>query len=96
MKRVDYYSIELKTIPRKNRCSESLRVPRSSPLKLRKEVERFAIYFQREFEYPVLEFAAKEKSPYTASLFSERKGRVSVEACCFRLQERCLLFWQAF
>ena len=86
MKRVDYYRIDLNRIPRKYRCSEQLPVTRAPPLKLRKEVERFAIYFQREFEYPIREFTAKEKRPYTAYLLSESKRRVWIGACCFRPQ----------
>jgi hypothetical protein len=86
VKRVDYYRIDLRKIPRKYRRPELLRVTRSSALKLRKQVERFAIYFQREFDYPIQEFAAKEKRPYTAYLLSEPKGRVWIGACCFRPQ----------
>jgi hypothetical protein len=65
---MDYYRTDLRKVPRKYRRPELLQVTRSSALKLRKQVERFAIYFQREFDYPIQEFAAEEKRPYTAYL----------------------------
>ena len=87
MTRVDYYRIDLKKIPRKYRSSEPLQVTRSSALKLREQVEQFAIYFMREFDYAVQEFDAKEKDPYTAYLLpdsADRHARVWIGACCFR------------
>ena len=87
MPRLGYYRIELKEIPRKYRSAEPLKVTRKSALKLRKQVERFAIYFQREFDYPLQEFAAHEKGEYTAYLFSDCEvcsTHVWVGACCFR------------
>ena len=87
MTRVDYYRIDLKKIPRKYRNSEPLQVTRRSALKLREQVEQFAIYFMREFDYAVQEFDAKEKVPYTAYLLpdsADRHARVWIGACCFR------------
>jgi hypothetical protein len=86
VKSVDYYRIDLNKIARKYRSPDLLQVTRASPLKLRQEVERFAIYFQREFEYSVREFTAKEKRPYTAYLLSESERRVWIGACFFRPQ----------
>jgi hypothetical protein len=85
--RPEYYRIDLKRIPRRYRNSEPLQVTRRSPLKLRKEVERFAIYFMREFEYPIQEFHARENRPYTAYLLTyvqSGHSPVWAGACCFR------------
>jgi hypothetical protein len=84
---LEYYRIDLKRIPRKYRNSEPLQVTRRSPFKLRKEVERFAIYFMREFDYPIQEFHAKENGPYTAYLLRDvhsRNSPIWAGACCFR------------
>jgi hypothetical protein len=82
--RPKYYRITLERIPGKYRCSEPLRVTRQSPLKLRKQVEVFAIYFRREFDYAIREFDAKDKDPYTAYLFPDSNANVWIGACCFR------------
>jgi hypothetical protein len=84
---LEYYRIDLKRIREKYRNSELLQVTRRSPFKLRKEVERFAIYFMREFDCPVQEFHVKEKGPYTAYLLTNTYSRdapVWAGACCFR------------
>jgi hypothetical protein len=84
---LEYYRIDLKRIREKYRNSELLQVTRRSPFKLRKEVERFAIYFMREFDCPVQEFHAKENGPYTAYLLTNTYSRdapVWAGACCFR------------
>jgi hypothetical protein len=84
------YRIDLKKIPRKYRKVNLLKVTRNSPLRLRKEVERFAVYFRRESDYPVTEFKAKEKGAYTAYLFAAPKEPAWVGACCFRPQSYSL------
>ena len=87
MQKQSFYRIGLNRIPRKYRGTNPLNVTRESALKLRKEVERFAVYFRREFDYPVTEFKAQEKREYTAYLFSESdEGLLTtwVGACCFR------------
>jgi hypothetical protein len=64
-----------------------LQVTRRSPLRLRKVVERFAIYFMREFDYPIQQFHARENGGYTAYLltgFRSRRSPVWAGACCFR------------
>jgi hypothetical protein len=81
---VGYYRIKLKKIPGKYRSSQPLPITRQSPLKLRKQVEVFAIYFRREFDYAIREFDAREKDPYTAYLFPDPYARVWIGACCFR------------
>jgi len=60
-------------------------------MKLRRVVERFAIYFRREFEYDFQQFEATEKpkaeNSYAAYLFANEPNwdpRVWVGACCFR------------
>jgi len=82
--RPQYYRIKLKRIPGKYRSYQPLPVTRYSPLKLRKQVEAFAIYFKREFDYAIREFDAREKDPYTAYLFPDPHANVWIGACCFR------------
>jgi len=53
-------------------------------LKLRKQVELFATYFRREFDYAIREFDARDKDPYTAYLFPDPNARIWIGACCFR------------
>jgi hypothetical protein len=87
MGQLRYYRIELKKIPRKYRRVNPLKVTRRSPFNLRKQVERFAVYFRREFGYPITEFKAKENREYTAYLFAVSDGTAAdawVGACCFR------------
>ena len=84
MTRPQYYRIKLKRIPGKYRSYQPLPVTRYSPLKLRKQVEAFAIYFKREFDYAIREFDAREKDPYTAYLFPDPHANVWIGACCFR------------
>ena len=62
----------MKRIPGKYRSSQPLSVARQSPLKLRKQVELFATYFRREFDYAIREFDARDKDPYTAYLFPDQ------------------------
>jgi hypothetical protein len=80
----EYYRIKLKKIPGKYRSSQPLPVTRQSPLKLRKQVEVFASYFRREFDYAIREFHARESDPYTAYLFPDPDVNVWIGACCFR------------
>jgi hypothetical protein len=92
-----YYRIELNEIPKSFADSEQpLAVTPKSPLKLRREVERFAIYFRREFNYDFQQFEATEKPskphfvPYAAYLFANGPNsypRIWVGACCFRWRE---------
>jgi hypothetical protein len=84
MARVEYYRIDLKQMPRKYRRLELLQVTPASAWKLRKEVERFARYFRREFDYPIQEFAANEKRSYMAYLLPHCEDEVWAGACCFR------------
>jgi hypothetical protein len=86
MGQLNYYRIKLRKIPRKFRAANPLKVTRKSPFKLRKEVERFATYFRREFDYPITEFKANENGMYTAYLFADPESiaRAWVGACCFR------------
>jgi hypothetical protein len=89
-----YYRIDLNAVPKSflNLLQEPLQVTRESPLKLRQEVERCAIYFRREFSYDFQQFTATEKpkkqeKPYAAYLFINEQNhspRVWVGACCFR------------
>lgn len=92
-----YYRIDLSEVPGSlaNRQDEPLVVTPQSPIKLRREVERFARYFRREFNYDARQFEAtekpeKRKRPYAAYLFSNEPNcipRVWVGACCFRWRE---------
>jgi hypothetical protein len=92
-----YYQIALHEIPESVVDSENpLAVKPESPLKLRREVERFAIYFRREFSYDFQQFEATEKPskpdfvPYAAYLFANGPNsypRIWVGACCFRWRE---------
>jgi hypothetical protein len=71
---------------------EPLAVTPKSPLKLRREVERFATYFRREFHYDFQQFEATEKpeKPYAAYLFINKPNyfpRVWAGACCFRWRD---------
>jgi hypothetical protein len=82
-----FYRIEANRVPRKYRGASPLKVTRKSSLKLRKAVERFAVYFRREFGYGITEFHAREKTQYTAYLFRESGDGGAyawVGACCFR------------
>lgn len=65
--------------------------PKSS-LRLRREVERFAIYFRREFDYDFQQFEATERprKAYAAYLFTSEPNcfpRMWAGACCFRWRE---------
>jgi hypothetical protein len=89
MPKANFYRIEVDRVPRKYRGLNPVKVTRNSALKLRKKVEQFAIYFKREFDYPITEFDAKEKTEYTAYLLSaseERGANIWVGACCFRAE----------
>ena len=91
---VPSYRIDLSEVPKLfvHPPDEPLAITPKSPLKLRREVQRFAIYFLREFDYDFLQFVATEKpkKPYAAYLFinePNRYPRVWVGACCFRWRE---------
>jgi hypothetical protein len=92
-----HYRIDLNAVlkPFVNLPQEPLAVTWKSPLRLRQEVERFAIYFRREFSYDFQQFEAAEKpkpneKPYAAYLFINETNhypRVWVGAFCFRWRE---------
>lgn len=90
-----YYRIDLNGIPKsiEDHQEEFLVVTPESQVKLRREVERFAIYFRREFRYDFQQFEATERTkpnekPYTAYLFTGgAQSCVWVGACCFRWRE---------
>ena len=92
-----YYRIDISEIPESlvDRLEEPVAVTPRSPLQLRRQVERFAKYFQREFRYDFQQFEAtekieKHKRPYAAYLFPNepnRYPRVWAGACCFRWRE---------
>lgn len=89
-----FYRIDLNEVPYHDASNikEPLLVTPACPMKLRKEVERFAIYFRREFGFDFQQFEATEKfeegeKPYQAYLFinePNRYPRVWTGACCFR------------
>ncbi|SRR6266852_5666703 len=60
---LSHYRIDLNAVLKSfvNLPQEPLAVTWESPLKLRQEVERFAIYFRREFNYDFQQFVATEK-----------------------------------
>jgi hypothetical protein len=89
-----YYRIDLPCV-----CASALdkldgpfAVTPKSPVQLRRVVERFAIYFRREFAYDFQRFEAGERppvfeKPYAAYLFTNERNshpRVWTGACCFR------------
>jgi hypothetical protein len=93
-----YYRIDLSNVPSSlvKDTQESIIVTPDSPLTLRRQVERFAIYFRREFRYDAQQFEATETPDkpyfvrYMAHLFicePTRYPRVWVGACCFRWRE---------
>src|SRR5207249_1957384 len=90
--RPQYYRIKLKRIPGKYRSYQPLPVTRYSPLKLRKEVEAFAIYFKREFDYAIREFDAREKDPYTAYLFPDPHAMSGLGPAAFD-RRAALMMW---
>ena len=66
-----------------------VKIVRKSPLTLRKQVEMFAHYFQREFQYDFTQFCISDDDDYTAYLFTNRDNefpRVWTGACCFRIR----------
>lgn len=84
---VGYYRIDLHEIPKRYERQRLLKVVRKSEVLLRKEVERIAYYFRREFSYDWLQFEKTDKTPYTAYLFANEDNHyphVWIGACCFR------------
>src|SRR2546422_349666 len=84
---VGYYKIDLREIPEQYAGQRLLEVVRESEMLLRKEVERFAYYFRREFDYDTVQFEKTDKTPYIAYLFANEEyhhPRVWFGACCFR------------
>jgi hypothetical protein len=89
-----HYRIDLKEVPAPlaRQEDEMVAVSPDSPLKLRSEVERFALYFKREFSCDFQQFEAREKpkTPYAAYLFLNEPNhypRYWVGAFCFRWRE---------
>ena len=92
-----YYRIDLSEVPKPlaEGPERPFTVTWKSPLKLRREVERFAIYFRREFSYDFQQFEATEQpknqeEPYASYLFTNERNHcphVWVGACCFRWRE---------
>lgn len=89
-----FYRIDLNEVPYPvaEHITEQLLVTPASAIKMRREVERFAIYFRREFSYDFQQFEATEKiregdKAYAAYLFINEPNhypRVWTGACCFR------------
>ncbi len=79
-----YYRIDLRDIPDRYQRESLLKVLPTSPLPLKREVEKFAYYFRREFHYDFVQYEASESGPYTAYLFGSPEQTVWVGACCFR------------
>lgn len=92
-----HYRIDLREVPQSHlaRLQDCVAVTPESRLNLRREVERFATYFRREFSYDFQQFSANEriekgKKPYAAYLFTNEVNhfpRVWAGACCFRWRE---------
>jgi hypothetical protein len=81
-----YYRIDLRTIPPQYADTALVSVTMRSPVLLRREVERFARYMRREFNYDLPLFDADEQTTYCAHLFGDMQHKVWVGACCFRMQ----------
>ncbi len=79
-----YYLINLKNIPQRYRTESLLKVLPTSPLLLRRGVEKIARYFLREFHYDSIQFDQNDRGPYTAYLFADSDQSVWAGACCFR------------
>jgi hypothetical protein len=79
-----YYRIDLKNIPQRYEAESLLSVLPASPLPLKREVEKFARYFRREFDFDIVPFDVGDREHYTAYLFSNGERSVWVGACCFR------------
>ena len=87
---ISYYRIELREIPQQYEGQRLLKVVRRSDMLLRKEVERIAWFFRREFDYDLVQFTKTDKTPYTAYLLANEGNehpRVWVGACCFRARD---------
>ena len=81
---VPYYRIELRNIPKRYQTESLLKVLPTSPLLLKREVEKFARYFLHEFRYDSIQFDKNDHGPYTAYLFADGDKSVWTGACCFR------------
>lgn len=82
-----YSRIHLNTVPERYEGEALLQVLPDSPVRLRREVERLAVYFRRELHYDFTQFAYNETNAnYTAYLFASRFSipPVWAGACCFR------------
>jgi hypothetical protein len=88
---VRYYRIDLREIDsEKYEGIRLVKITRRSPLTLRKQVEMFARYFKREFQYTFIQFCASDEDNYTAYLFTNPDTefpRVWAGACCFRIRD---------
>src|SRR6266481_7355689 len=84
---INYYRIDLREIPKQYDGIQLLKVNRESEIRIRKEVERFAYYFKREFNYDFPQYSVNDKTYYTAYLFTNGENQyphVWIGACCFR------------
>jgi hypothetical protein len=89
--RVRYYSIEAGQIPAALLPGPwPLEITAGSPVALRRIIEEFAQYFQRELGYDYVQFRATDRSDYRAWLFASppvQSPRVWAGACSFRFQD---------
>lgn len=81
---LSYYRIDLKGIPKRYQSESLLKVVSTSPVYLRREVEKFARYFKNEFRYGSMQFDQNDREPYTAYLFADSEQSVWAGACCFQ------------
>lgn len=80
-----YYRIDLKETPDRYFGASLVKVLPGSPRLLRREVERFACYFRREFHYDFVQFEASWAGPYTAYIIPSNGGGFWwAGACCFQ------------
>jgi len=79
-----FYRIDLKETPERYYEESPLKVLPTSPWLLRREVEKFAHYFRREFHYDHVQFEASWSRPYTAYILPSEDGFLWAGACCFQ------------
>jgi hypothetical protein len=97
-----YYRIDLPKIPQEYESETLLTVLPGSPLPLRREVDRFAYYFRREFHYDFVQFDAGKAaasdlecysfdsdSSYTAYLFADCEERAETNGGMFWVGAGC-------
>jgi hypothetical protein len=97
-----YYRIDLPKIPQEYESETLLTVLPGSPLPLRREVDRFAHYFRREFRYDFFQSDAGKSaasdlerysyvsdSSYTAYLFADGEERAETNGDMFWVGAGC-------